>query len=553
MLVLQSLPMSDAFPLLRRCHLFVALNDADLKELASRFVLVEVAADDYVFKQGDPGEGFFIIQSGQVEVEVLKGSGQFRKLTTLVEGDYFGEMALVRHVLRSASVKAIRPLKLFKLTSEAFEQSVLGNAKIKPSLEVAIHSRMYARGANFKWLAPNEIVYILTLQHPVFLASKLWKPALVILASFGVASLLYYYTLSVEWQFIPLLILLAGLGWSWWNWEDFHNDWYVVTNQRVVDIDKVILFYDSRAEAPLGTITSTVIKSSELGQLLNFGNVIINTFSGPVIFHNVPYPQATSEMILEQVNRSRVQQKLVERNQLKNNLRTSIGLEPPTHKPPPPPKKTGLTSRLGALTQISLKVREQQGDTIIYHKHVFVLFREVAGYLAGGLLTLATGAARLLGSLEFIDLGWYLGVSLLVLIGLLLVIAYKYLDWKNDIYMVTSGQIMDIESKPFGNEQRKAANLDAITNISFVRPGLLYQLFNFGTVTINAGPGGEMKFFDVFDPMSVQQDIYRRKESLAKSKAEVITKQRVEELSQYMAAFYEVMEDERKKRETGGK
>lgn len=553
MLVLQSPPMSDAFPLLRRCHLFIALNDADLKELASRFVLVELAANDYVFKQGDPGEGFFIIQSGQVEVEVLKGSGQFRKLTTLVEGDYFGEMALVRHVLRSASVKAIRPLKLFKLTSEAFEQSVLGNAKIKPSLEVTIHSRMYARRANFKWLAPNEIVYILTLQHPVFLVSKLWKPALVILASFGVASLLYYYTLPMEWQFISFLILLAGLGWSWWNWEDFHNDWYVVTNQRVVDIDKVVLFYDSRAEAPLGTITSTVIKSSELGQLFNFGNVIINTFSGPVTFHDVPHPQAISEMILEQVNRSRVQQKLVERNQLKNNLRTSIGLEPPTYKPPPPPKKTGLTSRLGALTQISLKVREQQGDTIIYHKHLFVLFREVAGYLAGGLLTLAVIAARLLGSLEFIDLGWYLGGSLLALIGLLLAIAYKYLDWKNDIYMVTPGQIMDIESKPFGDEQRKSANLDAITNISFVRPGLLYQLFNFGTVTINAGPGGEMKFFDVFDPMSVQQDIYRRKESLAKSKAEVATKQRVEELSQYMAAFYEVMEDERKKREAGSK
>jgi hypothetical protein len=106
--------------------------------------------------------------------------------------------------------------------------------------------------------------------------------------------------------------------------------------------------------------------------------------------------------------------------------------------------------------------------------------------------------------------------------------------------MVTPSQIMDIERKPFGNEQRKAANLEAITNIAFVRPGLLYQLFNYGTVTINAGPGGEMKFFNVFDPLGVQQDIYRRKEGLAKSKGEAAAKARVEELSQYMAAFNEV-------------
>jgi hypothetical protein len=249
-----------------------------------------------------------------------------------------------------------------------------------------------------------------------------------------------------------------------------------------------------------------------------------------------------------------VQLKQTERAQLKNNLRQAVGLEQAPHKPSPvrPPRPGGAVGTVfGLLEQFNLRVREQQGDTIIYHKHPIVLFQEEAGDLAGIALLIAAISIRLAGVLDFINVWAYLGVCVVLLIILIYRLVYEYFDWKNDIYMVAATQIVDVERKPFGAEQRKTANMEAITNISFVRPGLLYQIFNYGTVTINAGPGGEMKFFNVFDPLSVQQDIYRRKEGLAKLKGEAAAKARVEELSQYLAAFYEVMEDERKKREAG--
>jgi hypothetical protein len=546
--------MSDPFPFIRRSHLFVAMSDADLKSLASQFALVSFEPDTYVFHQGDPADGFYIIQSGQVAVEMANPvTGRLRNLGLLVEGDYFGELALMHHGTRSASVKAVKPLKAFKLTNEAFDQFVLHNNKIKPNLAVAERARQFARQANFKWLAPNEIVYLVTLRHRIFLFSMLWKPVLVMLAAVLPAGLIYYY--SLPWQFhgVSLAVLLGGLGWFWWNWVDFHNDWYVVTNQRVVDIDKVVLFYDSRAEAPLSTVMNTAIKTTEFGRQLNYGDVVVNTFSGPITLANVPYPQATSDMILEQVNRTRVQMKQAERSQLKNNLRQAVGLEAAPHKPSPvkPPRPAGPAGWLGLLKDFSLNVREQMGDTIVYHKHPIVLFQEVAGDLAGIALLIIAISIRLAGMLNFVNLWVFLGIGILLLVVEIYRVTYEYFDWKNDIYMVTATQIVDVERKPFGNEQRKTANLEAITNIAFVRPGLLYQIFNFGTVTINAGPGGEMKFFNVFDPMGVQQDIYRRKEGMAKVKSEAAAKARVEELSQYLAAFYEVMEDERKKRETG--
>lgn len=550
--------MADAFILLRRCHLFVAMQDAELKELATHFEQVEVEGDQYVFRQGDPADGFYMIQSGQVEVSVMNAlSGKTRRLSVLVEGDYFGEMALVRRGPRSASVKALKPLKLWKLSRAQFESYVLGGSKVKPNLEVAIRSRRFARRANFKWLTPNEIVYLVTLRHPFFLLDMLWKPVLVILAGAALGGALWFVNFPLAWQAGSLAVIAAGTGWYYWNWVDFHNDWYVVTNQRVVDIDKVVLFYDSRAEAPLPTVQNTAIKTTEWGRQLNYGDVIVNTFSGPITLNNVPYPQATADMILEQVNRVRVQQKTAERAALKGTLRLSMGLDKPPEKPaaqPPAPKKRGSLFQpvVDFFKNFSLRVREQQGDSIVYHKHPALLAAELAPELGGILLCVALLAIRLFAGLDFLNTVslWVLaGLALLVLVFLIGRVVYEYLDWKNDIYMVTGTQIFDIERKPLGNEQRKAANLDSVMNISFVRPGLIATLLNYGTVTIMAGPGGEMKFFNVFDPMSVQQDIYRRKEAREQAKAAAAARQRAEELGQYLSVFYEIMEDERKKRD----
>lgn len=544
--------MAEAFPLLRRCHLFIAVPDAELKDLAAHFVAEEVAEGEYVFRQAEPADAFYMIESGQVEVSAINlFTGQERKLTHLVQGDYFGEMGLVRHGPRSASVKALKPLKLWKLTREEFDEFVVGNSRVKPELEVAIRSRRFARKANFKWLLPGEIVYLVTLRHSVFLVEMLWKPVLVLLAAVTAAFGMLWYGLPWNWQVAPLALLLAGAGWFWWNWIDFHNDWFVVTNQRVVDIDKVLLFYDSRAEAPLPTVQNTTIKTDEWGRQFNYGDVIINTFSGPVTFHQVPHPQATADMILEQVNRTRVQLKLSEREQLKKTMRLAIGFDKPPDKQagPPSASKPAAAGLMSMLRSIDFTVREQQGDTIIYHKHPLILVAELRSQLLGIAIAIIIVSISPFFLPQYAV--WILGLGVVALVILISMVAYGYLDWKNDIYMVTPAQIFDLEKKPFGQEQRKAANLDNITNISFVRPGLVATLLNFGTVTINSGPGGEMKFFNVYDPPSVQQDIYRRKEARERGKAEAAAKQRVDEMGQYFSVFYEIMEEERKKEQQG--
>jgi hypothetical protein len=88
---------------------------------------------------------------------------------------------------------------------------------------------------------------------------------------------------------------------------------------------------------------------------------------------------------------------------------------------------------------------------------------------------------------------------------------YQVIDWSNDMFQVTSEQIIDLDRKPFGtNSKREAAPLENILSTRSERRGLIGYFFNYGTVLIDAG-NAKIAFEDVADPDSVQSDIDNRR------------------------------------------
>lgn len=78
---------------------------------------------DFVFHQGDPASDFYVIERG--EAEVLRSDqpgGAMRTLAVLGEGEFFGEMALIDHKPRSASVRARTPLEVVVVGCDVFGQ-----------------------------------------------------------------------------------------------------------------------------------------------------------------------------------------------------------------------------------------------------------------------------------------------------------------------------------------------------------------------------------------------------------------------------------------------
>src|SRR5690606_2679620 len=89
---------------------------------------------------------------------------------------------------------------------------------------------------------------------------------------------------------IGFAMMVIGLGWALWNIIDWSNDFYIITNQRVVWVEKLIGLYDSRREAPLDTILAVNVNSSFIGRTFGYGDVMVRTFIGGILMRNMNNP-----------------------------------------------------------------------------------------------------------------------------------------------------------------------------------------------------------------------------------------------------------------------
>jgi predicted acylesterase/phospholipase RssA/CRP-like cAMP-binding protein len=117
----QDLPELTAF--LAGIPLFAALEEATRLELARELEPVNVAAGEVIFRQGDAGEGLFVVVSGRLRVSVasdISGDGPELALHDLGRGAIVGEMALVTDRPRAATVHAVRDSDLLLLRVSSF-------------------------------------------------------------------------------------------------------------------------------------------------------------------------------------------------------------------------------------------------------------------------------------------------------------------------------------------------------------------------------------------------------------------------------------------------
>lgn len=119
--------MSDEhFQLLRTMPVFAGLNNDSLQLILDDSEVVEVAAGDYFFREGDGAKSLFVLQQGVVAIERLwKGApvvlGEFGR------GDCIGEMALIDMMPRSASVRAVEDCQAIEVTLSSLRKLLQRN------------------------------------------------------------------------------------------------------------------------------------------------------------------------------------------------------------------------------------------------------------------------------------------------------------------------------------------------------------------------------------------------------------------------------------------
>jgi MFS family permease len=115
--------------LLREIPIFAPLPPAQTERLARELIPVHAAAGDTVVREGEAGDRFYLVDSGELEVTV-----EGKSVRTLGPGDHFGEIALLRDVPRTATVSAVGEVDLYALERDEFIAAVTGHA---PSVEAA--------------------------------------------------------------------------------------------------------------------------------------------------------------------------------------------------------------------------------------------------------------------------------------------------------------------------------------------------------------------------------------------------------------------------------
>lgn len=537
--------------LINRIHLFSGLREQQLADIAAKFEERNLLANQVVFKRNDKPDGFYVIVNGKVNISRPITGRQEEVFIWLGKNDYFGEEALVENRNRSATITTTEDTTLLYLSRAHFNELLKTYSNLRPNFMVAIKSHKLARATKFDWLGPKEIIYFVARRHKLRLYQSLVVPALTALVP-----LILFLTWGLTRSAIPLgfgaIVLVADVLWIIWRVVDWSNDYYIVTNQRVVWLEKVVGIYDSREEAPLSSILSVNVETDQLGRMLDFGNVVVKTFVGTLEFDYVDHPNQAADMIREYWERIKSVTTVSQKDLMKNTIREKLGL--PVDKknldplPPVVPVKQNLAKQ--PLWWVAFKsvfsLRTEDAGKIIYHKHWVVLLQEAWQPLAVAAFLFIVQLWRFFHVLSLPELDFLSKITpdtLAIVIFILSLIDFgwfwwRYEDWKNDTFMVSNDQIFDIDKTPFGKEQKKSAQIENILSTSYTREGIMANIFNYGTVKITVG-GSQFDFQDVADPAGVQADINRRRVERISAKNVNAGKEDRERFATWIAAYHE--------------
>ena len=137
---LEARPRPREVELLRGVPFLSGLSEATIERLARLAVHESAAPEQEIVEQGEAGESFYVVDSGAVDVFVDGAC-----VTTLRNGDYFGEIALLRNVPRTATVRALEHTVLLVLGRTDFLPAIEGYAPGLASAEAVVGRRLATR------------------------------------------------------------------------------------------------------------------------------------------------------------------------------------------------------------------------------------------------------------------------------------------------------------------------------------------------------------------------------------------------------------------------
>lgn len=123
--------------LLKRVPLFAGCTKAELREVAMSSDEIDLPAGRVLTREGQRGREFFVLVSGTVDV-----TQNGKRIAELGSGDWFGEIALLTHTPRTATVTAASPVQVLVITDRSFKRVVETMPRIALKVLASVGQRL---------------------------------------------------------------------------------------------------------------------------------------------------------------------------------------------------------------------------------------------------------------------------------------------------------------------------------------------------------------------------------------------------------------------------
>ena len=535
---------------LRNVPLFSRLQDDDLQVLLDLVTRETIRAGRDIFRQSDDDKTLYIVYSGQIRLIHIDITGVPNDVGLAQPGRMLGESSLLLAEPHDVTALALTDVVTLTFKRDTFmplrEQHPRLWGRLTPSEPVV--KRLNA--PHYGWQAQDEAVVLFTREHWWGLLRRLFFP---LVALFGIAALLIIIQQTLPrflgWGVLGGSLILGGI--ATYVYVDWRNDYWVVTNKRLVHVDELVFIRKKRDETPLPSVTQVQYERHGIAAtILDFGDLEVETFTVNIGMRNMPNPMHIKALVQEEVEKLQARERAAERKDIRDDLEKRIvsheivEVAPPPPEAPPPPR---LTISFGIFRYFFPKLVDVRGDSIIWRKHWIVLWRRAVW---STILLLIAGLAFLgwyfrappLGTLLADNVWW---IWPFILGGLGAWWWWVFEDWRNDEYLLTGNRVIEINRTPFSlNEQRRESPLSDFQSTELKIVGPWQRLFRYGTLIVKL-PGAQVEFKDIVDPAAAQTEITKRLSAYNAQRAEKEAQARRNELTDWFAAYDEIRQRDR--------
>ncbi len=562
-----SLTPQEMWAKIHQAPVFANLSHEEFSSMMSLLKIIKVDNGAMLLKQGGDDSNLYVIRRGRALARYARPGGEDEIAAEYKPGELINTASFLTGKLNDLSIVALDDLELWVISGVDFRALKIDVESIEDKLVYPQDALDYINQTRvFEDQRPGERVLWRSKKHFwVFLESGsiAWVLflALAIMLIVGArVPLLSVFLSSIPGTILWVGALLSAVILALWHFVDWQNDYYVVTDQRVVHRERIFLFYDQQDECPIAKVQNVNVRRNNwVTSVFDVGDVLIETQGARanVEFTWVGKPDDAAKHILAQAHHARMVQHSSERERIRATIRREMNLgghyeadskqtyQPQKHKQSPAARRrAGVVEALKRARHTLIPpMRSQEGNDIVYHKHWLQLVISAGPAFGGVLVYCAVLLAIYLYSPELAALAFRsLFVIPIVALGLILFgwLLWRYEDWRNDYYTLKPDRVIDHDRTPFNirGSQQKTAGMSNIQNVSYETRGLVDSIFNVGDVVLQTGgTEGKLIFERVWNPRRVHRDIVDRLESFQNMQREAQAEAQRRELAEWLGIY----------------